>query len=196
MNLKSLWKPIVLALVIGIMAADLILDVQADIQTQQIGEADAASAQQIGTAVGDLAPDFEGRTLDGEKFRLSDLRGKMVLINVFASWCGPCRLEMPHIVEASNQLSKEEVAFIGINLQEDPETVARFKEEFDIDFPLLLNKNGDLTYDLFTPIGLPTSWFIDSEGVVRYVFSGAMTQDFLLDILDDIQEGREPDPFG
>jgi thiol-disulfide isomerase/thioredoxin len=196
MNLKSLWKPIVLVLVIGIMAADLILDAQADRQTKQISETNITRGLQVGTAVGDLAPDFEGRTLDGETFRLSDLRGKTVLVNVFASWCGPCRLEMPHIVEASNQLSEDEVAFVGINLQEDPEAVARFKEEFGIDFPLLLNENGDLTNDLFTPIGLPTSWFIDSQGVVRYVFAGAMTQDFLLDILDDIQAGREPDPFG
>ena len=79
---------------------------------------------------------------------------------------------------------------------EAPGAVASFQVEFGIDYPLVLNQSGDLTRGgLYRPIGLPTSWFIDQEGVVRFVFSGAMTQEMLLRIIDDLKAGREPDPF-
>lgn len=196
-TMKGLWKPIVLILVFGFMAVDLFLDVRANtkILSQQEGTSSSRDLP-IGTAVGELAPDFEGSTLEGETIRLSDLRGKVVLVNAFASWCGPCRLEMPHLVVASQGLSQEDVAFVGINLQESPKAVARFRDEFGIDFPLVLDESGELTKNLYRPIGLPTSWFIDPDGVVRYVYSGAMTQDVLLRILEDVEAGREPDPFG
>ena len=59
----------------------------------------------------------------------------------------------------------------------------------------MLNEDGSLTNNLYTPIGLPTSWFIDQDGVVRYVFAGAMTREVLQNVLEDIIAGKEPDPF-
>jgi thiol-disulfide isomerase/thioredoxin len=148
----------------------------------------------IGTAVGDLAPEFAGTTPDGQEITLSDQRGKVVLVNVFASWCGPCRVEAPHLVEVYNNLDREKFEFIGLNLQERSAEVEFFRDEFFIDFPLVLNEGGDLT-NIYSPIGLPTTWFIDQDGVVRFVFSGPMTQEVLENILADIESGREPDPF-
>ena len=193
--MKTLWKPIVIILVAGIMAADVFLDQRTSAQAEVVTLASSDLDLPVGTRVGELAPDFTGTTLEGEPFRLSELRGKTVLINVFASWCGPCRLEMPHLVQVSNELDPEEVVFLGLNLQENPEAVSAFKEEFGIEFPLILNEDGKLTNGLYTPIGLPTSWFIDKDGVVRYVFSGAMTREVLENVLDDVINGREPDPF-
>jgi thiol-disulfide isomerase/thioredoxin len=193
--MKNFWKPIIIVLVAGIMAADVFLDqrTRAQVEAVTLGRSDLDLP--VGTSVGKLAPDFTGTTLDGQTFRLSEMRGKTVLINVFASWCGPCRLEMPHLVELSNQVDPNEVVFVGLNLQENPDAVSAFKGEFGIEFPLVLNEDGKLTNELYTPIGLPTSWFIDQDGVVRYVFSGAMTGDVLENVLEDVIAGREPDPF-
>lgn len=193
--MKTLWKPIVIILVVGIMAVDVFLDQRTNAQAEVVTLAGSDLTLPVGTRIGELAPDFNGTTLEGDTVRLSDLRGKTVLINVFASWCGPCRLEMPHLVQLSNELDQDEVVFVGLNLQENPDAVTTFRDEFGIDFPLVLNEDGQLTNGLYTPIGLPTSWFIDREGVVRYVFSGAMTREVLENVLDDVIAGREPDPF-
>ncbi len=193
--MRRIWKPLVLILVIGIMAADVFFDQRAIAQSQTEAAVQSDLDLPVGTKVGELAPNFTGTTLDGETIRLSDLRGKTVLINVFASWCGPCRLEMPHLVEAADLFEDHEVVFVGINLQENPEAVEAFRDEFNVQFPLVLNEDGSLTNNLYTPIGLPTSWFIDQDGVVRYVFAGAMTREVLQNVLDDVITGREPDPF-
>jgi len=193
--MKRIWKPLVLILVIGIMAADVFFDQRAIAQSQTEAAVQSDLDLPVGTKVGELAPNFTGTTLDGETIHLSNLRGKTVLINVFASWCGPCRLEMPHLVEAADQFGDQEVVFVGINLQENPEAVKAFRDEFNVQFPLVLNEDGSLTNNLYTPIGLPTSWFIDQDGVVRYVFAGAMTRDVLQNVLDDVIAGRKPDPF-
>jgi len=184
-----------LVLVVGIMTGDLILDYRTQAQAQpQDNEAAELLGLSVGIAVGELAPDFTGTTVDGQTITLSDLKGKLVLVNVFASWCGPCRIETPHLVEVYNELDRDRVEFIGLNLQETPEAVEFFKDEFFINYPLVLNESGDLT-NIYSPIGLPTTWFIDRDGVIRFRFSGAMTKEALQAILEDVAAGREPDPF-
>ena len=193
--MKKIWKVIILVLVVGIMTGDLILDFRTQAQAQsQDTEAAELLGLSVGIAVGELAPDFTGTTVDGQTITLSDLKGKLVLVNVFASWCGPCRVETPHLVEAYNELDRDRVEFIGLNLQETPEAVEFFKDEFFINYPLVLNESGDLT-NIYSPIGLPTTWFIDRDGVIRFRFSGALTKEALQAILDDVAAGREPDPF-
>jgi len=152
--------------------------------------------QVSGTSAGQLAPDFENPTLSGNTIRLSDFRGRVVVLNLFASWCGPCRLETPHLIAAYLDPTVEETAFIGINLNESLDVVAAFQKECDIPYPLVLDEDGKLTSEVYRPTGLPTTWFIDQQGIVRYVYAGAMTQEILLQILADVHAGREPDPFG
>ncbi len=198
--MKRVWKLLLLIFVAGLMAAGLFFDYRADMalgtaQAEREGVTDPALAGlPVGTQIGELAPDFAGVTLTGGEIRLSDLRGRTVLVNVFASWCGPCRLEAPHLVEANKDLGPDEFIIIGLNLQEAPEAVEGFQDEFNIGFPLVLNQNGALT-ELYRPIGLPTSWIIDQQGVVRYVHAGAVTADFLIQAMQDVQSGRQPDPF-
>lgn len=193
--MRKIWKTIILVFVAGIMAGDLILDyqTQAQVHPQNIEIAELLGLS-VGTNVGELAPDFTGTTLDGEIITLSSLKGKLVLVNVFASWCGPCRIEAPHLVEVYNAIDSEQFEFVGLNLQETPEAVEFFRDEFFIDFPLVLNEGGGLT-NIYRPVGLPTTWFIDRDGIVRFVFSGPMTKEVLQVILDDVDAGREPDPF-
>ena len=193
--MRKFWKVIILFFVVGIMVGDLLIDYQAQGQAHpQESQAAELQDRNVGIAVGDLAPEFSGTTIDGQTVSLSDLDGKLVVINVFASWCGPCRAETPHLVEIYDELDRDEVEFVGLNLQETPGAVQTFKEEFSIEYPLLLNEGGEIT-DIYSPIGLPTTWFIDQEGIVRFTFSGPLTKESLQVILDDVAAGREPDPF-
>ena len=193
--MKKFWKVAILILVAVIMTGDLLLDYhsQAQVHPQDTETAELLDVN-VGIAVGDLAPDFTGTTVDGQTVSLSEQKGKLVVVNVFASWCGPCRVETPHLVELYNELDNDQVEFIGLNLQETPEAVQSFKEEFFINYPLVLNEGGEIT-DIYRPIGLPTTWFIDQEGIVRFTFSGPMTKESLQVILDDVAAGRKPDPF-
>ena len=192
--LKKTWKALVLILIVGVLGADLYFDSRADEQNPIEQTSEATLDLPVGTRIGELAPDIRGRTLEGDTFMLSDLRGELVLVNVFATWCGPCRAEMPHLVEVSKEFEGQGVQFVGLNLAENPGAVRAFKDEFEVNFPLVLDVDGRLT-EVYQPVGLPTSWFIDADGVVRYVFAGSMNKEVLTNILDDIEAGREPDPF-
>lgn len=191
----KLWRLLIVGAVLSTMITFLIVDHRSNLAGLITKQADETELFEVGTAIGELAPNFEGKTLNNDVIQLSDFRGKIVLINIFASWCGPCRLETPHLVDTFAKLDPDQFIFIGINLEESPETVAQFDQEYNINYPLVLNEHGDLTDGLYTPIGLPTSWFIDSNGLVRYVFTGAMTSELLMQTLEDIQMGREPNPF-
>lgn len=190
--MKRLWKPLLLTLVIGLIALDLFFDYRDSMANGNLADQPVASAdQRIGIAVGDLAPDFSGTTLDGETVRLSEYRGRVVLINDFASWCGPCLAETPHLVDVFNA-NAGEVVFIGLNMQEAKQAVITYRDDFNVTYPLVLDPDGRLT-EIYKPIGLPTSWFIDPDGVVRYVHAGPMTADMIQRALVDVAAGREPD---
>ena len=145
------------------------------------------------TSVGNLAPDFEAPTLDGETLSLSELRGKTVLLNAFASWCGPCQAETPELVDLAKDESND-LLVIGLNLGETPEAIETYRQDFNVPYPLLPDADGSLM-EIFRPIGLPTSWFIDPEGVIRYIHTGPMTATMIQKVLDDIRAGKQPDPF-
>ena len=179
--MKQIWKPLVFVLTIGVLAVPLFLKVS------------SLERPPVGTEIGELAPDFTGITLEGESITLSDFRGQIVLVNEFATWCGPCIAETPYLVEVYNAEGGD-VVFIGLNLQESKSKVAEFKEQHGIPYLLVLDPDGKVT-GLYRPVGLPTSWFIDSGGVVRYVHAGPMTVAMLQEALDAIREGREPDVF-
>ncbi len=156
-------------------------------------QVNSSESQQIGTEIGDLAPDFTASTIMGENIRLSDFRGRVTVINNFASWCGPCLLETPNLVEVYSA-EEGQVMFIGLNMQEAEKEVLNYREYFDIPYPLVIDPDGRLA-EIFHPIGLPTSWFIDEEGVVRYIHAGPMTVPMLFEVLNAVREGREPDVF-
>jgi peroxiredoxin len=188
--IKHIWKPLTLLIVAGVLAGSLYFQVSSRETSENVSSLDGRS---VGIMAGEMAPDFTGTTLDGETIRLSDFRGKIVLVNDFASWCGPCLIETPHLVDIYNAEGGE-VVIIGLNLEETEAHVAGYKDEFDVTYPLMLNEDGALT-EIYRPIGLPTSWFIDPDGVIRYVHAGPMTMPMLEEAIAAIREGREPDVF-
>jgi peroxiredoxin len=132
--------------------------------------------EDLGTAprTGFLAPDFALTTLDGASVRLSDLRGRPVLINFWASWCGPCRVEMPHIQAAYEAHAEEGLIVLGVDQLESPPVVARFVEEFGLTFPIPMDDDGKVSA-AYQARALPTSFFVDTDGVIRDTFTGPMS---------------------
>jgi thiol-disulfide isomerase/thioredoxin len=187
---KQIWKPLIVVFIVGVLAVSLYFQVSS---REKIESASSLEGLSVGIAAGEIAPDFTGTTLDGETIRLSDYRGKIVLLNDFASWCGPCIAETPHLVDIYNA-EGDDIVFIGLNIEETEANVADYRDEFNVTYPLVLNQDGALT-EIYRPIGLPTSWFIDPDGVIRYVHAGPMTTPMLREALDAVREGREPDVF-
>ena len=131
---------------------------------------------QVGPLVGKIAPDFSLQTIDGQLVTLSALKGKAVLINLWATWCQPCRLEMPTIQAAYEKNKDRGLVVLAINFtaQDNLKDVSAFVEELKLTFPILLDPTGDVSANLYAMHSLPMSFFIDSKGVIRNIQFGAM----------------------
>ncbi|GAB4330325.1 MAG: hypothetical protein Kow0010_15230 [Dehalococcoidia bacterium] len=128
---------------------------------------------------GRAAPDFQLHTLDGTVARLSDYRGQFVLINFWASWCGPCRGETPDLEAFYRQYRDRGLVVLGVNQQEPEGTARSFAELFDVTYPVLLDRTGGVSDGYRVSTGLPISFFVDREGVIRRIFIGRVAWDDL-----------------
>lgn len=139
--------------------------------------------------VGKPAPDFILKSLQGSEIKLSDQLGKPVLINLWASWCPPCRLEMPGIQTAYEKYKNRGLVVLGIDFmaQDNLQDVSAFVDELQLTFPILLDESGDISAGLYGMRGLPTSYFIDTQGILQRIQVGAMLpeklEEYLLEIL-------------
>lgn len=129
---------------------------------------------------GHPAPDFTLRNLDGQEVNLSDFRGQPVIINFWATWCGPCRVEMPHFQEAYNAHQDDGLVILGVNLTErdSVDAVPGFLEEFGLTFPIVLDEAGEVA-DTYKAFGQPASVFVNKDGVVHEVFYGPVNKAFI-----------------
>lgn len=124
---------------------------------------------------GAAAPDFLLQALDGGEIRLSDYRGRPVVLNFWATWCRPCRQEMPQLVKAYDRYRGDALLVIGVNLQEGSAVLDTFVRDFGIQYPIALDRTGDVG-DRYRLLGLPTSVFIGRDGVIRSVFNGPFVE--------------------
>jgi peroxiredoxin len=127
---------------------------------------------------GFTAPDFTLNLLDGGSVTLSDLRGQPVVVNFWATWCLPCREEMPAIENIYQSYRDLGLTVIGLNLtsQDSEKEVAAFVEELNLTFPIALDRDGSVS-DRYRLMGLPTTFFINKDGViVSVVVGGPMSQ--------------------
>ncbi len=120
---------------------------------------------------GEAAPDFTLKSLAGPNLRLSELRGEVVMLNFWATWCGPCRQEMPLLEKLHQRYAKLGFKLLGVNVDEDPDAVPNFLKEHPITFPVLLDK-GFKTASLYEVVAMPSTVLIDRSGKVRYIHKG------------------------
>jgi len=125
--------------------------------------------------VGAPAPDFVLTDLNGQTLQLSDLQGKVVLLNFWATWCAPCEAEMPTLEDRYKTFSGNGFQVLGVNADDEKiETIQGFLERVPVSFPILLDP-GLTVSDLYRVRGLPTTYLIDREGVVRAVQAGYLS---------------------
>jgi cytochrome c biogenesis protein CcmG, thiol:disulfide interchange protein DsbE len=123
-------------------------------------------------AIGYLAPDFALITLDGAEFRLSEVRGTPVVLNFWATWCGPCRRELPALQAAAERYA-DEVLIVGVDQGEEAATVQGFVDDLGLTFPIPMDRELAVAGE-YNVKGLPTTFFVDSHGVIRHVWAGEM----------------------
>jgi peroxiredoxin len=116
-------------------------------------------------------PDFTLRTIDGPNLRLGEQRGRVVMVNFWATWCGPCRVELPHLNTLHQRYSASGFRMLGVNIDEDPRKAAELATKLGIQFPTLLDtqKLVSKSWDLST---MPSTVLIDRSGRVRHVHLG------------------------
>jgi cytochrome c biogenesis protein CcmG, thiol:disulfide interchange protein DsbE len=129
------------------------------------------------------APDFSLPDAAGQTIRLSDLRGKPVLVNVWASWCTPCRAEMPAMQRAFQEYQAQGLVILGINAtnQDDRQAALNYARSQGLSFPILLDDDG-LVSKLYAVHALPSSFFIDPQGTIQDVVIGGPMSEALLRI--------------
>lgn len=132
------------------------------------------------------APDFTLTDLEGQPVQLSSLKGKKVFINFWASWCPPCKAEMPDLVEMSKKYQGQ-VEFYGVNLttQDTVEKAKGFVKEYGIEFPTLLDERGEVG-GRYGVVSIPTSFTIDENGVVVQRTGGQLSRSAMEEMLQDV----------
>jgi peroxiredoxin len=130
---------------------------------------------------GFLAPDFELKTPEGETIRLADLRGQPVLVNLWATWCPPCRAEMQTLETVYNDYKDQGFTVLAVNMtsQDDPREIAPFVEQRGLTYPILLDENGAVS-KAYQMKSLPSSFFINRDGTINEVIIGGPMAEALL----------------
>lgn len=121
------------------------------------------------------APEFRLKDIDGKIHTLSDYKGKVLVLNFWATWCPPCRFEMPSMERAHTLTAEDDIVFLGVNVGEDADTIFTFTADYPVTFPLLMDINSEII-EKYPVVGLPTTYVIDPQG--RMVYQAIGTRDW------------------
>lgn len=133
----------------------------------------------VGIGIENMAPSFTLKDLDGNEVSLEDYKGQRVLLNFWASWCPPCRAEMPDMESFYQKYKDEGYTVIAVNMastEKNSKDAPAFVEKNNLTFPVLVDEKG-LIGALYNALSLPTSYFIDSDGVIRQKVTGPMSEE-------------------
>jgi peroxiredoxin len=144
---------------------------------------------EVGVLEGNKAPDFELQSIDGKTIRLSEMVGKKVILNFWATWCPPCKAEMPHMQEFYKDQNMNGVEILAVNLttaERNKNDIAPFVEEYGLTFPILLDSQGEIgqTYQAFS---IPTTYIIDSSGVIQKKIIGPMDKEMMKELINSVK---------
>ncbi len=133
----------------------------------------------------EAAPDFSLVLQGGGLASLSELRGKVVLVDFWASWCAPCRQEAPVLENAYQVYAGADVEFVGVNIWDLPDNAANYVDQFGISYPNGVDEDGKIAID-FGVQGIPEKFFIDRNGLIRQKFVGPIRESILKETLDSL----------
>jgi len=125
----------------------------------------------MAAVTGGAAPDFTLKSASGENLKLSEYRGEVVLINFWASWCGPCRQEMPALDELQNRYRSLGFTVLGVNVEEDSRKAREVLKDLQVSFPVLLDDRSTVSR-LYDIVAMPSTVLVDRNGNIRYLHKG------------------------
>lgn len=188
---KKMFGLIIVAILISIMIVGFVkgnVDTEESFSNEQKGVDLLDVTSEEGLTKGNLAPDFTLTTLDGKKVQLSELKGKKVIVNFWATWCPPCKAEMPHMQNFYEDFSDEEnVEILAVNLtsEDKEESVQNFVQDYGLTFPIPLDTEG-VVGETFQAITIPTSYMIDTKGRIQNKIVGPMDENMIKDFVSNL----------
>ncbi|MEG0258991.1 MAG: redoxin domain-containing protein [Lysinibacillus sp.] len=179
---------LVIILLVAIMIGTYVKQqIEADREITK-GSLGAEAEHAVGLEKGKVPPNFTLSTLDGKEVTLSELKGKKVVLNFWATWCPPCKAEMPHMQNYYEQYAKDEnVEILAVNITAGEKDITEagkidivqtFANSYELTFPILLDKTGEVG-EKYQVLIIPTTYFIDSKGFIQNVVKGPMNMEML-----------------
>jgi thiol-disulfide isomerase/thioredoxin len=136
-------------------------------------------------------PAVEGQTLRGDAVSRDDYRGDVVVVNFWASWCGPCRQEQPGLQRLHEEYGGGGVTFVGIDFKDDPAAARTYLDEFGVTYPSVADGDGRLAHEFGVPY-LPATILVDAAGQMRYLMLGAQPEDTLREHIERLLPTKTP----
>ncbi|MEW6102946.1 MAG: TlpA disulfide reductase family protein [bacterium] len=154
-------------------------------EEKQIPEKQVAEKEPSNQAKIWNGPDFTLPTIDGETLTLSELSGKVIILDFWATWCPPCRMEIPDFIQLYSQYKDKGLLIIGLSLDESPDNVRQFKEKMGINYPIVMG-NQKVTEDFGGIRGIPTTFIIDREGNIETKIVGYRSKEVFEKEIDSL----------
>ncbi|MBA2175336.1 redoxin domain-containing protein [Halobacillus locisalis] len=177
--MKKLVIAVIVTAMFGWAVYDMIDSRQMTTSEDSPATGEASPNEDTGLSKGQLAPDFTLERLNGETVSLSDYRGEKVMLNFWATWCPPCRAEMPDMERIHQE---KDVTILAVNLTDTEnkrEDVRDFAEDFELTFPIVMDEQAEVK-EMYQIRPVPTSIFIDEEGRLQAIVRGAMNYDMMI----------------
>ncbi|ARD47536.1 peroxiredoxin [Sporosarcina sp. P33] len=145
------------------------------------------SGIESGLEKGNVPPNFELTTLSGDKVKLTDYKGKIVILNFWASWCGPCKVEMPYMqkyYERNKGTANVEIIAVNMTSEErgGSSGIKKFVDEYGLTFPILLDNDGKVM-DMYNIITIPNTYIIDKDGLINQKIMGPMNEEMINELV-------------
>lgn len=140
--------------------------------------------------IGSPAPDFTTHNLAGDRVQLADLRGSPVIINFWATWCGPCAQEMPILQSLADRYADTGLRVLAVNTGESPAEIADWQQRLDLRYDLLLDRDQAIAA-LFRLRGQPSTYIVDAEGIISHIFYGPATETALINAVETDLRDRD-----
>lgn len=172
---RQVWLIVVGAALVGLAVGLVLFGEPIDAAEAPFSTEEASAPRSIAPVVGGRAPDFELVSLEGERIRLSELLGEVLVLNFWATWCAPCEVEMPSLQALHERLRSEGLRVLAVNFDEAPTKVEAFSDRLQLTFPVLLDPGGEVQR-MYRVYGYPTTFIVDREGVIRYRHVGLMAE--------------------